>query len=327
MKKIKVSIIGAAGYTGAELIRLLMQHPNAELVSAVSQSQVGKKLHLTFPDLISETDLCFVSESHASADVVFLCLPHGEAKEYLIEHPELLEKKIIDLSRDFRLAKANEQNGKTFVYGLPELNKEQIQKADYIANPGCFATAIQLGLLPLAEKDLLRSAIHVTGTTGSTGAGIKVTETTHFSWRQNNASVYNAFEHPHNEEILESISSMQKSFENELLFIPMRGSFTRGILATITVECELSQEEVYALFEEHYENDFFVSVLKESIHLKMVVNTNKCFIELKKHKNHLLITVVIDNLIKGASGQAIQNMNLMLGLEETTGLKLKSVTY
>ncbi len=327
MKKLNVSIIGAAGYTGGELLRVLINHQNIGSITAVSQSQYGKQVSDVFLDLLGETELQFSKATDKNADVVFLCLQHGDSLIYLKENEHLLNCKIIDLSRDFRLAENNSIAEKKFVYGLPELNKEKIRNAQYIANPGCFATAIQLALLPFAKNHLLKGTINVNAITGSTGAGIKPCETTHFSWRQNNVSVYQAFEHPHNTEIKESLIQLQKNFEGDFLFVPQRGNFARGILATTILECNLSESEIKKLFADFYKNNFFTFLVDKTIDLKMVVNTNKCFINIKKHNKHILITTVIDNLLKGAAGQAVQNMNLLFGLNEQEGLKLKCTTY
>ncbi|MDP3567376.1 N-acetyl-gamma-glutamyl-phosphate reductase [Sediminibacterium sp.] len=327
MKKLNVSIIGAAGYTGGELLRLLIHHDNIESITAVSQSQKGKQVSDVFSDLIGEVELEFSSKANEKSDIIFLCLQHGDSENYLKENAHLLNCKIIDLSRDFRLTDNNSFDDKNFVYGLPELNKEKIKTANYIANPGCFATAIQLALLPFAKNNLLKGTIQVTAVTGSTGAGIKPTETTHFSWRQNNISVYQPFEHPHNAEIKQSLNQLQENFDGEFLFIPQRGNFARGILATTILESDLLESEIKKMFEELYQNEAFTFLIDKTIDLKMVVNTNKCFINIKKHNKHVLITTVIDNLLKGAAGQAVQNMNIMFGLNEQEGLKLKCITY
>lgn len=327
MNKIKTAVVGATGYTGGELIRLLVNHPDVEITSLVSKSKSGKLLSDVFPDLSGEVDLSFTDAVDSTCDMIFLCLQHGDAKKYLDENPAITSKKIIDLSRDFRLKDKNTYNGKVFVYGLPELNREQIRTANYIANPGCFATAIQLGILPLAKNSLIKSTIYTNATTGSTGAGIKLSDTTHFSWRQNNLSTYNAFNHPHNEEIVESIAQLQPAFKNEFLFVPLRGNFTRGILATIMIECYVDEETIKSIYNQYYKNEPFTFLQNNDIDLKMAVNTNKCFINIKKQGNHLLVTSIIDNLLKGAAGQALQNMNLMFGRNETEGLKLKSSTF
>jgi N-acetyl-gamma-glutamyl-phosphate reductase len=327
MKKLNVSIIGSAGYTGGELLRLLVNHQNVDSITAVSQSQKNKLVTEVFTDLLGETDLKFSDSPNKNSDVIFLCLQHGDSINYLKENPYLLNNKVIDLSRDFRSIGNNSFDAKKFVYGLPELNKDKIKDAQYIANPGCFATAIQLALLPFAKSNLLKGTIHVNAVTGSTGAGIKPSDTTHFSWRQNNVSVYQAFEHPHNSEIKESLSQVQTNFSSEFLFVPQRGNFTRGILASTVLECDLSESEIKDLFEDHYKNDPFTFLVDKTIDLKMVVNTNKCLLNIKKHNKHVLITSVIDNLLKGAAGQAVQNMNIMFGLNEQEGLKLKCITY
>lgn len=319
MKKIKAGIIGGAGYTGGELVRLLLNYPHVEISYVVSKSQSGNPLSQVHTDLYGDTEISFIATPEKGADVVFLCMSHGEAKIYLDSYPFLYDSKIIDLSRDFRMSKE-------FVYGLPELNKEKIKAAQYIANPGCFATAIQLGLLPLATAGLLKSDIYVNATTGSTGAGQSLSATSHFSWRNNNLSVYKAFEHEHLAEINQSIKQLQSSFNQDLHFIPQRGAFARGILASLNTDCDLSQEEVVKLYKNYFTEHPFVHVV-QSADVKQVVNTNKCFIQLIKHNKQLAIISVIDNLLKGATGQAVQNMNLAFGLEETAGLKLKANVF
>ncbi|MBL0330730.1 MAG: N-acetyl-gamma-glutamyl-phosphate reductase [Bacteroidetes bacterium] len=318
MKKIKIGIIGGAGYTGGELLRVLLNHPNAEIVFVNSKSNSGKAVAMVHTDLVGDTDLVFTERITGLIDVLFLCLGHGEAKVWLSENTLNAETKIIDLSQDHRLAMSN------FVYGLPELNKITIQSAKRIANPGCFATCIQLALLPLANEGLLKEDIHISATTGSTGAGQAFGHTSHFSWRQNNLSVYKAFEHQHLAEIGQSIQQLQPDYKKDLHFIPQRGSFTRGIFASIYTSNVLSLEEIKKMFIEFYKTHPFVHIWNEAIDLKQVVNTNKCLLHFEKHNDKVLITACIDNLLKGASGQAIQNMNLMFGLEETTGLKLKA---
>lgn len=318
MKKIKIGIVGGAGYTGGELLRILLNHPNVELVFVNSKSNSRKLISSVHTDLIGDTDLIFTDPISSEVDVLFLCLGHGEAKKWLGEHSIDSKIKIIDLSQDHRIAHKN------FVYGLSELNKEKIQEANKIANPGCFATCIQLALLPLAANALLKNDIHISATTGSTGAGQSLNTTSHFSWRQNNLSVYKAFEHQHLAEIGQSMNQLQPSFEGNLNFIPQRGSFTRGIFASVYTTFEKSLEDAKELYEQFYLNAAFVKMSSSSIDLKQVVNTNKCLLHLEKHNENLLITACIDNLLKGASGQAVQNMNLMFGLEETTGLKLKA---
>lgn len=319
-KKIKVGIVGGAGYTGGELIRLLVNHPGVQIHYVVSKSQAGKQICDIHHDLTGEVSMNFTPSAKANADVVFLCLQHGESRKFVEENKFLFGKKIIDLSRDFR------SESDQFVYGLPELKKEKIAKAKYIANPGCFATAIQLSLLPLASKGLLQGDVNVNATTGSTGAGQKLSDTTHFSWRNNNLSVYKAFEHEHVPEINRGLKHLQNNFSASLNFIPQRGNFSRGILAAVTVNSSLSLMEAETLFSAYYKKHPFVHLV-HTADIKQVANTNKCFIQLIKHKNQLAIISVIDNLLKGASGQAVQNMNLMFGLEETTGLKLKANVF
>ena len=320
MRKIKAGIIGAAGYTGGELIRLLLLHPEVEISFAQSKSQAGKFIHEVHTDLLGDTDLKFTSDTNHDMNVLFLCMGHGEAKKVLAENPVSEDIKIIDLSQDFRL---NED----FIYGLPELNRDNIRNHNRIANPGCFATCIQLGLLPLAEKNLLNNDVHINATTGSTGAGQTLSVTSHFSWRSNNLSVYKSFEHQHLAEIGQSIKQLQSTFNSDLNFIPARGSFTRGIHATLYTECNLSIDEAKALYSEYYASHPFVFISDKSIDLKQVVNTNKCILYLEKHGDKLLVTSIIDNLLKGASGQAVQNMNLAFGVQETTGLKLKASAF
>lgn len=322
MKKIKVGIMGAAGYTGGELLRLLVHHPNVELVFAHSNSKSGLLISNVHEDLLGDCTLRFTNEVNHDIDVVFLCVSHGEAKKLVRNHTFFKQCKIIDLSQDFR----NGSDHPTFVYGLPELNRLKIKKANKIANPGCFATAIQLALLPLLDKQLLHSDVHIHATTGSTGAGVSLAENSHFSWRNNNLSVYKAFTHQHLHEIKQTIGFLQAK-SPELYFIPQRGAFSRGILACITLELDLPEQEVADLFEVYYSNHPFIHLKKGELDLKQVVNTNKCFLHLQKHGNHLLITSAIDNLLKGASGQAVQNMNLLFGLEETAGLKLKATAF
>lgn len=327
MQTINAAIVGGAGYTGGELLRILLQHPNVSVSSVVSSSQAGKKVCDFYTDLTGETDLTFTSTVNEKTDVVFLCLPHGESKHYLVKHPELASKKIVDLSRDFRSDLEATFNDKKFVYGLPELNKTSISTADYIANPGCFATAIQLALLPLAQKQKLKQAVYVNAITGSTGAGQKPSDTTHYSWRHSNVSAYQLFNHPHVEEINQSLKHLQKTYNDQLVFVPQRGSFTRGIMSTVMLQSDLNASEVMELYADFYKEAAFTFVTNKSVDLKMVVNTNKCFIQIAKHKDQLVIISVIDNLLKGAAGQAVQNMNLMFGIEEKTGLQLKCLTF
>ena len=320
---IKVGIIGGSGYTAGELIRILMFHPNATLDFVYSTTNAGKPLSIAHHDLMGDIEMNFTDQVNPNVNVVFLCLGHGKSKAFLEQNQFSKDTKIIDLGNDFRLNKDAEFNGKQFVYGLPELNKTAIQSANYIANPGCFATAIQLALLPLAKNGLLNEDVHINATTGSTGAGVSPSETTHFSWRNNNMSHYKAFEHQHLGEINQSIQQLQSGYPNELIFVPNRGDFARGIFATLYTTVEDSLENIVAKYEAYYADQPFVTITTTNINMKQVVQTNKCIISLLKKGNRLLITSVIDNLTKGASGQAIQNMNLLFGLEETTGLHLK----
>ena len=323
---IKTGIIGGSGYTGGELIRILLNHSQAEIDFVFSTTRAGKAVSSAHADLLGTTDLNFTGSVNPNVDVVFLCLGHGNSTKFLNENHFSENTKIIDLSNDFRLQKDASLDGKSFVYGLPELNKKEIQGANYIANPGCFATAIQLGLLPLAKAGLLDTAIHVNAVTGSTGAGVSPSGTTHFSWRNNNASWYKPFTHQHLGEINESLKSLQED-TGELFFLPNRGNFTRGILATAYTNFERTEAEAIQLYKNFYKDAEFTQIAKEPIHLKQVVNTNQCHIHLHKHEGVLLITSAIDNLLKGASGQAVQNMNLMFGFEESEGLKLKAGVY
>lgn len=321
--KIQVGIIGGAGYTAGELIRLLLNHPYAELNFVYSTSNAGNPLAHVHQDLEGMTNIKFSDSVNPNIDVLFLCLGHGNSKSFLETNPFSLKTKIIDLSNDFRLNEDSVFMGKEFVYGLPEYQKEKIKNANCIANPGCFATAIQLAILPLASKKLLVDDVHVNAVTGATGAGTSLSQTTHFTWRDNNFSHYKSFTHQHLGEISETVNSLQQ-FKNEILFIPNRGNFSRGIFATAYTTFNGTLEEAMELYNTFYTNAAFTKISQNEIHLKQVVNTNNCLLHLKKHKNKLLITSTIDNLLKGASGQAIHNMNLMLGFEETVGLKLKA---
>jgi N-acetyl-gamma-glutamyl-phosphate reductase len=316
---IKAGIIGAAGYTGGELIRILIHHPEVEISYCFSRSQHGKKVYDVHTDLLGDTELEFTNQVSADIDVLFLCLPHGEAQPFLKNNSFSPAVKIIDLSNDFRLR----DSADGFVYGLPEINKEAIKEATKIANPGCFATAIQLALLPLASQHLLQNEIHISAITGSTGAGVGLSETSHFTWRNNNMSVYKAFTHQHLGEISETLNTPVSAFN----FIPYRGDFTRGIIATIYTDFNDSLEQAKSMYTAYYANEPFVLISETTVHVKQVVNTNKCIVYLEKHADKLMIISVIDNLIKGASGQAVQNMNLMFGFEETEGLKLKPSAY
>ena len=324
--KIKAGIIGGAGYTGGEMLRILVNHPNVEIAFVNSTSNAGNLISDVHTDLIVETDLKFVSDIPQDIDVLFLCVGHGDAKKFLAANPINDHIKIIDLSQDFRLDENRNSKilNRNFIYGLPELNRDQIKSAKNIANPGCFATCIQLGLLPLAAKGLIKNEVHINATTGSTGAGQSLSTTSHFSWRNNNLSIYKAFEHQHLNEIGESLLQLQPSLLHALNFIPQRGAFPRGILASMYLESNLTLAEAQTIYEEYYSAHPFTHVSRKNIDLKQVVNTNKALVHLEKHGNKLFIISIIDNLLKGASGQAVQNMNLMFGLEETAGLRLKA---
>ena len=321
--KIKVGIVGGAGYTGGELIRILLNHPEATIAFVQSNSNAGKPLHAVHGDLIGDTNIIFAPAINLDIDVLFLCVGHGDAKKFLTENTLDEKIKVIDLSQDFRLAHNASIDNRNFVYGLPELNKEQIKTANSIANPGCFATALQMGLLPLAKAGLLEE-IYTTGITGSTGAGQGLNTTTHFSWRANNVQAYKALEHQHLYEIGQSLSQLQPDGNIDINFVPWRGDFTRGIFISSQLKCNLEMEELNELYIDFYAAHPFTTVSKESIFLKQVVNTNKCVIQLEKVGVNLVVHSVIDNLLKGASGQAVQNMNLMFALDEKAGLRLKA---
>lgn len=323
---IKAGIIGGSGYTGGELIRILLNHPATEIDFVYSTTRAGKKITTAHPDLLGITDLEFTGNVNLKVDVVFLCLGHGNSTAFIKEHAFSVDTKIIDLSNDFRLHADAEIDGKQFVYGLPELNKTEIEQAQFIANPGCFATAIQLALLPLAKANLLENEVHINAVTGSTGAGVSPSATSHFSWRNNNVSWYKPFTHQHLGEINESIHSLQGNSGN-LFFMPNRGNFTRGILATSYTRFGSSLADAKKIYHDFYKNAVFTQISEEPINLKQVVNTNQCHVHLHKHDDLLLITSAIDNLLKGASGQALQNMNLIFGLEEDLGLNLKAGVF
>lgn len=324
VKKIKAGIIGGAGYTGGETIRLLLHHPDVTLSFVHSRSNAGNPLHAAHADLLGETDMTFTDIIQQDVDAMFLCLGHGESKKFLAEHTINESVKVIDLSQDFRLGES--VNGREFVYGLPEMNRDTIKKAKNIANPGCYATAIQLGLLPLAKANVLEE-VFTTGITGSTGAGQKLQDTTHFTWRANNISAYKTLTHQHLREITRSLKQLYPSFNSAINFIPWRGDFPRGIFVSSCVASKLSLDEAMNLYKSFYKGDPFTIVSDQTLDLKQVVNTNKCIIQLEKEGDKLVVHSAIDNLLKGASGQAVQNMNLMLGLDETAGLKLKSVVF
>lgn len=325
-KLLKVGIIGGAGYTGGEAIRLLINHPNVELTYIHSNSNGGNFVYDVHADLLGDTDLTFVDTPIAdlpSVDVMFLCVGHGDARKFLEANTIDPQTRIIDLSQDFRIEPNTEIAGRQFTYGLPEQNRDAIRKAMNIANPGCFATCLQLSLLPLAAAGRLTDDVQISATTGSTGAGQKPTATSHFSWRANNMSVYKAFEHQHLNEVRQMIRSFEPAFSGEVNFIPYRGDFARGIIASVYTRFDGTIEEARQIYTDFYADAPFTHVSPATINLKQVVNTNKCVMSVEKHGDKLLIVAAIDNLLKGASGQAVQNMNLMFGLPETAGLRLK----
>lgn len=324
---IRVGIIGGAGYTGGELIRLLVNHPNVELSFIHSRSNADQPVYKVHQDLVGETKLKFTDSltplGDGGLDVLFLCLGHGESKKFLAENTIDERIKIIDLANDFRLSASSQIGNRKFVYGLPELNKEEIKSAQNIANPGCFATTLQLGLLPLAKAGLLKD-VYTTGITGSTGAGQSLSATSHFSWRANNIQAYKTLTHQHLGEIGESLLQLQPNSDIKVNFVPWRGDFTRGIFISSQIQSDKSLDELYKLYEDFYAGAAFTHVIKEAVFLKQVVNTNKCLIQLEKAGDMLVVHSAADNLLKGASGQAVQNMNLLFGLDERTGLNLKA---
>ena len=321
---IKVGIIGGAGYTAGELIRLLINHPEVEITFINSSSNAGNKITDVHAGLYGETDMSFTDKLPLDCiDLLFFCTAHGDTKKFMETQTIPDEVKIIDLSMDYRL-KSDEHE---FIYGLPELNRRQICKSKYVANPGCFATCIQLGILPLAKHLMLNSDLHINAITGSTGAGVKPTSTSHFSWRNDNISIYKPFTHQHLQEINQSLQQLQNSFSSRLNFIPVRGNFSRGIFTSIYLDCKIELDEIKRIYEEYYDDHSFTFLTDKNPDLKQVVNTNKCLIHLEKHDDKLLIISMIDNLLKGASGQAVHNMNLLFGLEEKVGLHLKPSAF
>ena len=319
--KIRVAIEGAAGYTAGELLRILLNHPFVEVKYVHSDSNAGNPVYSVHKDLLGETDLIFNNIDFKNTDVVFLCKGHGQSVKFMEQNTLPDHVKVIDLSNDFR----DESND--FVYGLPELQREKISKARLISNPGCFATSIELALLPLAAAGLLKNEVHITSITGSTGAGQSPTETTHFSWRNNNVSVYKPFRHQHLKEIAMCIHNLQPSFDKSINLVPVRGNFSRGILTSCYSECSESQADIETLYADFYKDHPFTHISIENPDLKQVVNTNKCILYLERIDDKLYIVSLIDNLLKGASGQAVQNMNLMFGIPEDTGLHLKSIAF
>ena len=324
MTKIKVGVIGGAGYTAGELLRILINHPDVDIAFVHSSSNAGNPVADVHSGLIGETNLTFTSELPLNeVDALFLCSAHGDSKKFLEANKIPASVKIIDLSTDYRAKSPNHD----FVYGLPELNREEIKNATRVANPGCFATAIQLALFPLAAAGLLTDEVHINAITGSTGAGVKPSDTSHFSWRNNNISIYKPFDHQHLEEIGQSLRQLQPGFKKAVNFIPVRGNFARGIYATTYTNSALCLDDAQKLYTDFYQDAAFTFVVNKNPDMKQVVNTNKGIIYLEKHGDKLLIVSMIDNLLKGASGQAVQNMNLMFGLDEKTGLALKSIGF
>ena len=323
MQKVNIGIVGGAGYTGGELLRVLLRHPNAHISFVHSTSSAGELVSKVHADLLGDTSLKFTNILDQNIDVLFLCVGHGDANKFLTANEIKASIKIIDLSQDFRLAGSAAIGDRNFVYGLPELQREAIKSATNIANPGCFATAIQLGLLPLAAKGLLKE-VYTTGITGSTGAGQGLSNTSHFSWRANNIQAYKTLQHQHLNEIVQSLAQLQGNQNAEVNFVPWRGDFTRGIFVTSVVSADLSLEALYDLYNAYYEGHAFTHVSKNNIDLKQVVNTNKCLIHIEQQGNKIAIHTVVDNLLKGAVGQAVQNMNLIFGIDEAAGLQLKA---
>src|SRR5690606_95356 len=322
-KKLRVGVVGGAGYTGGETLRLLLNHPDVEIAFVHSRSNAGKPLYAVHQDLLGETDIVFTG-TLGDVDVVFLCLGHGDTRKFLEQDPFKDSVKIIDLSQDFRHGQRTDK--RTFVYGLPEVHRDAIRKAGNIANPGCFATNILLGLLPLASKGIL-GEVFATGITGSTGAGQRLQETTHFTWRANNISAYKTLTHQHLKEIRRTLQHADSAYDKGIHFVPWRGDFTRGIFVSSSVRCTLTYDEARALYHSFYKDHPFTIVSDSTINLKQVVNTNKCLVHLEKEGDILVVHTALDNLVKGASGQAVQNMNLMCGLEETAGLRLKAPVF
>ena len=340
---IKVGILGAAGYTGGELIRLLLNHPDAKIVFANSESNAGNLVSDVHEGLIGDTDLKFTSEMpFDQVDVIFFCFGHGKSEAFLKEHTIPDNVKIIDLAQDFRITPSKPPRGEasqssvlplggvsggSFVYGLPEINKADVAKAQHVANPGCFATAIQLALLPAANLNLLKEDVAVNAITGSTGAGQKPGATTHFSWRNNNLSIYKPFQHQHIAEIRQSLAQVQGHLDVDIDFIPYRGDFARGIFCTAVIKTKAPAEDVVEAYKEFYADAAFTHYSDKAIDLKQVVNTNKALVHVDCYDGKILVTSAIDNLLKGAVGQAVQNMNIMFGLDETSGLRLKASAF
>jgi len=326
MQKLNIGIVGGAGYTGGELLRVLVRHAQVEICFVHSTSSAGQLVSSVHTDLLGDTNLVFTNNLQDNIDILFLCLGHGEAVKFLASNAISPKIKIIDLSQDFRLAASSKQGERNFIYGLPELNKTAIQSAQNIANPGCFATAIQLGLLPLGAKGLLKD-VYTTGITGSTGAGQGLAATNHFSWRANNIQPYKTLEHQHLQEIQESLHQLQGHQNTSVHFVPWRGDFTRGIFVSSILETTLSLVELHKIYADYYTGHPFTHLSLSPIDLKQVVNTNKCLIHIEQKENKIVVHSAIDNLLKGAVGQAVQNMNLMMGVEETAGIQLKASNF
>lgn len=326
MKKIKAGIVGGAGYTGGEMIRLLLNHPAVIISFIHSTSKAGNPVSKIHADLVGETDLVFTDTLQSDIDVLFLCVGHGDANKFLTANTIADHIKVIDLSQDFRLSPASQIGNRSFVYGLPELNKTTIESANNIANPGCFATAIQLGLLPLAKAGILGD-VYTTGITGSTGAGQGLSATSHFSWRANNIQAYKSLQHQHINEIHQSLQQLQGNDGMYVNFVPWRGDFTRGIYISSIIDCGLPIDEVRRIYSDYYKNSPFTHVSETMIDLKQVVNTNKCLIYIEKQGTKIVVHSAIDNLLKGACGQAVQNMNLLFNIDESAGLKLKATGF
>lgn len=330
--KVKAAIVGGAGYTGGEMLRLLLHHPNVDIAFVQSNSQAGKPVYEVHKDLLGDTELAFTDVLQPEVDVLFLCVGHGDAKRFVEANAIPKHVKVIDLSQDFRWNEGTKEKavtaaGRTFIYGLPELQREAIREAQNVANPGCFATAIQLALLPLAAKGLLTAEVHVSGITGSTGAGQSLSPTSHYSWRSSNISNYKVLNHQHLRELGRTLQSLQEAEVPAIHFVPYRGPFTRGILCTSYTRSNLSQSEAVELYKSYYAPHPFVNVSATTPDLKQVVNTNKCLLYIEKQGDQLIVTSMIDNLVKGASGQAVQNMNLLFGLDEKAGLNLKASAF
>lgn len=324
MDKVKIGIVGSSGYVAGELIRTLIHHPYVSIDFVFSHSNSGAKIGELHDDLAHLSAMTCTDVVNPEVDLVFLCLGHGNSGRFLEKHAFSNETKIIDLSNEFRLKESSKFQDASYIYGLTELQAYKIEQATAVANPGCFATAIQLALLPLAKKQELKDDIHIHAITGATGAGKGLSETSHFSWRNNNVSIYKPFAHQHLAEIGETVSTLQPSFQHEINFIPVRGNFTRGIFASVYLNTDLSEEELKSIYQKFYEKEPFTHVVENGVHLKQVVNTNHCFLHVQKQNGKVLITSVIDNLLKGAAGQAIENMNLLFGWDQATGLQLKS---